>query len=242
MSEKVAVVTGSSRGIGRAIALRLAADGARVLVNYHRDADAAKGVVAEIESGGGEAVAVQADATDPEQLLSLFTTAEQHFGGLDVFVHSVTGGGFGLLADATDEQYETAFDGNARALFVVLRECAVRMRDGGRIVSISSLASRKAAAGQGLYSAGKLAGEQLVRTFAQEIGARGITANSVLPGAVDTDGLAMVPQETVAGMVAQTALGRLGQPEDVAELVGFLASDAGRWITGETIAAGGGLG
>lgn len=240
MRNKVAIVTGSGRGIGRATALRLAADGTRVVVNYRSDAGAAEQVVATIGEGGGDATAVRADVSDPAQLRSLFDAAEERFGGLDVFVHNAYGFARSTLSQSSDDDYEHTFAANARATFVAFREAATRVRDDGRIVYVSSAATRTSRPEGGLYSASKAAGEQLVRTFSREVAARGVTVNSVLPGQVETDALkaAGIPAEQV---IALTPMGRLGQPEDIADVIGFLASDAARWVTGQSIAVDGGL-
>jgi 3-oxoacyl-[acyl-carrier protein] reductase len=240
MQGKVAIVTGSGRGIGRATALRLAADGARVVVNYRSNAGAAKQVAATIGERGGEATVVQADVSDPAEMRSLFDAAEEQFGGLDVFVHNAYGFTRSTLTESSDDDYEHTFTANARATFVAFREAATRVRDGGRIVYVSSAATRTSRPEGGLYAASKAAGEQLVRTFSREVAARGITVNSVLPGQVETDALkaAGIPAEQI---IALTPMGRLGQPEDIADVIGFLASDAARWVTGQTIAADGGL-
>ncbi|TDD28079.1 SDR family oxidoreductase [Actinomadura sp. KC06] len=239
-TDRVAVVTGSSRGIGRATALRLATGGAAVIVNYHTDAASAKQVVADIEAGGGRAMTARADAADPTELRTLLDAAEHHYGGLDVLVHNAAGFVRTPLTAATDGDYAHTFSLNAQATFVALREAGRRMRDGGRIVFISSIVTRIDPPGEALYAASKAAGEHLIRTFAREIGPRGITVNSVLPGPTDTDGFAAssAPVET---LIAQTPLGRLGEPEDIAEVIGFLASDAARWITGQHITVDGGL-
>ncbi|MFI0451928.1 SDR family oxidoreductase [Actinomadura sp. 6N118] len=239
-TDRVAVVTGSSRGIGRATALRLAAGGAAVVVNYRTDAASAKQVVADIEAGGGRAMMTRADAADPGEFRMLLDAAEQHYGGLDVLVHNAAGFVRSPLAAATDSDYEHAFSLNAQATFVALREAGHRMRDSGRIVFISSVATRFNPPGEALYAASKAAGEHLVRTFAREIGSRGITVNSVLPGPTNTDGFAAA-SAPVEALIAQTPLGRLGEPEDIAEVVGFLVSDAARWITGQSITVDGGL-
>lgn len=233
----VALVTGSSRGIGRAIARRLATDGADVVVNYRSDQSAADEVVADIEASGAKAVAVQADVADPRQLRSLFDAAENHFGGLDVLVSNVGVARFATIADASDEDFDLIFDTNTRATFVALREGARRIRDGGRIIVISSGAAVTVRAGGGVYAASKAAGDALVRTAAKELGPRGITVNSILPGATRTDALV----GDVTERIAQTPLGRLGEPDDVADVAGFLASSDARWITGQTLHAGGGL-
>ncbi|WP_059007364.1 SDR family oxidoreductase [Streptomyces specialis] len=239
MADRVALVTGSARGIGRATALRLAADGARVVVNYRKDAGAAQEVTAAVARSGGRAVAVRADVTDAAQLRSLFDAAERHFGGLDVFVHNAYGFVQGPLGHATDADYEHTFAANTHATFAGLREAATRVRDGGRVVFVSSSITRTVHPGTALYAASKLAGEQLVRVFAREVAPRGVTVNSVLAGQVDTDGMrdsGITPEE----VAPRVPLGRVGRPEDIADVVGFLASDAARWITGQSIAVDGG--
>jgi 3-oxoacyl-[acyl-carrier protein] reductase len=239
--DRVAVVTGSSRGIGRATALRLAAGGAAVVVNYRTDEAAAKHVVTAIEAEGGRATMVRADTTNPEELRALLDAAENNFGGLDVLVHNAWGFVRArLLAAADDDYYRQAFALNTQATFVALSEAARRMRDDGRIVFISSQVTRTSPPGRALYAASKAVGEQLVRTLAREVGARGITVNSVLPGPTNTDAFAAL-SAPVEALVAQTPLGRLGEPEDVADVVGFLVSDAARWVTGQSITVDGGL-
>jgi 3-oxoacyl-[acyl-carrier protein] reductase len=172
-------------------------------------------------------------------LCTLFDAAEQHYGGLDVFVHNAYGAAYGTIAGASDDDYERTFGANARATFVALREAATRVRDNGRIVFISSSLTRTGNP-PALYSASKAAGEQLMRTFAREVAARHITVNSVLPGLTDTDGL----RATVGLMeeaIRRIPMGRAAKPEDIADVVGFLASDGARWITGQSIAVDGGM-
>lgn len=239
-SRRVAVVTGSSRGIGRATALRLAADGADVLVNCRTDQDAARRVVEEIRAGGGRAAVHQADVADPDQLEALLAAAERTYGGLDVLVHNAASFVPGSLADADDEDFQRAFALNAHATFLLLRSAARRMRDGGRIVFVSSVAAALRPPGEALHVASKAAGEMLASTFAREVGGRGITVNSVRPGPTETEGFA-AGSAPVEALVARTPLGRLGQPADIADVVGFLASDAARWITGQSITVDGGL-
>ncbi|MER5785576.1 SDR family oxidoreductase [Streptomyces mobaraensis] len=236
---KVALVTGSSRGIGRAVAERLAADGAGVIVNYRADEEAAARVVDGIERTGGRAVAVRADATDAAGVRALFEAAERHFGGLDVFVGNVGVSRFGPLARATDEDFELHFTVNTRATFLGLREAANRLRDGGRIVVVSTGITRTHRPGAGVYAASKAACEAMTLVLAEELGRRGITANCVLPGLTRDTG-APLPADVAAENVARTPLGRLGEPADIADVVGFLASDAARWVTGQVIGAGGG--
>jgi 3-oxoacyl-[acyl-carrier protein] reductase len=241
--QKSALITGSSRGIGAAIAKRLAADCVNVIVNYQTNREAADRVVDEIETRGGHAVAARADVSDPEQLRAVFDAAEEHFGRLDVVVSNAGIGRTVPIGQATDEDFDAVFATNTRATFVALREAAHRLPDGGRIIVISSGATVRSRPGGGLYAASKAAGEQLVRALAQELGPRQITVNSVLPGATRTDMSARRDRSTGDDeeIAARTALRRLGEPDDIADVVAFLASDAARWITGQAIHASGGL-
>lgn len=238
----VALVTGSSRGIGRAIAERLGADGASVLVNYHSNEAAAREVVASIKAVGGEAVAAQADVADPKQLIGLYDVVEREFGGVDIVVSNVGTAEFAPVVDTTDEEFDTMFATNAKAGFIALREAGRRVRDGGRIVSISAGVTRTYRPNSGVYGASKAAVEHLVQVLGRELGPRRVTVNAVLPGAVRTDALAAgMPPEAWATMAAETPLGRIGEPSDIADVVAFLASDQARWITGQCLAAGGGV-
>jgi 3-oxoacyl-[acyl-carrier protein] reductase len=235
----VTLVTGSSRGIGRAVARRLAGPGARVVVNYRTDEAAAAAVVGDIERAGGQAVAVRADVADPAQLTALFDAAER-LGPLSLVVSNVATARFGPLADATDDDFEVVMATNLRAGFVALRESARRVRDGGRIVVISSGVTLDYLPGAAVYAASKAAVEQLVRYLAWEVGPRGVTVNSVLPGGTRTDNVARLSPEFLREIVDGTPLRRLGEPEDIADVVAFLASHEGRWITGQSIPAAGG--
>ncbi|SNQ47873.1 Uncharacterized oxidoreductase MexAM1_META1p0182 [Frankia canadensis] len=238
---RVALVTGASRGIGRAIAERLGETGARVIVNYRADGAAAGGVVDAIARSGGSAVAIQADVTDQAQLRGLFDATEQRFGRLDIVVSNVGVARFAPVATTTDDDFDACFTANTRAGFLALREAANRVVDGGRVVVISSGVTITRRPGTGVYAASKAAVEQLARVLARELGPRQITVNCVLPGAVRTDALAAgVPAETVDRAVTEIPLGRLGEPNDIADIVAFLASDNGRWITGQSIPASGG--
>lgn len=213
-----------------------------MIVNYHSDREAAGKVVSTIEASGGQALAVQADVRDPAQVHTLFDAAEETYGGLDILVGNVGTVHFSPLAEATDEDFDLIFTTNTRATVVALREAARRLRNDGRIVVISSQSAVTPRANSGVYAASKAAGDQLVRAAAQELGPRGITVNSVLPGATRTDSFdnAGVPADVIAETVALTPLGRLGEPRDIADIVTFLASDSGRWITGQTLHADGG--
>lgn len=240
---RVAIVTGSSRGIGRSIAEHLGADGVTVVVNYRSDRAAADEVVGAIERSGGRAAAVRADVTDAAQLRGLFDAAEARFGGVDTLVNNVGSARFATIAEATDADFDHLFATNTRATFVALREAANRLRDNGRIVLVSSGSAATHRPGTGLYSASKAAAEELVRVLARELGPRGITVNSVRPGAVRTEALAAAgpDPEVTRQVIAATPLGRIAETDDIAGIVAFLASDAARWVTGETVHAGGGL-
>jgi 3-oxoacyl-[acyl-carrier protein] reductase len=245
---KVALVTGASRGIGRAIAERLGQDGASVVVNYYANRPGADEharadeVVRTIDKSGGSAVTAEADVADAEQLRSLFDVAEQQFGGLDILVNNAAAWRFAPIADLTVDDFDVVFSTNARAAFVAMHEAANRMRDGGRVVVIGAGLALMPRPGTAIYGASKAAVNHLVRVLAHELGPRQITVNSVLPGAVNTDALKeTMNSEMIAGEIAATPLRRLGEPEDIADIAAFLASDQGRWVTGQCIGAGGGM-
>ncbi|MEU8103301.1 SDR family oxidoreductase [Nonomuraea muscovyensis] len=237
LSGKGALVTGGSRGIGRAVVERLVADGADVVFSYRADAERA-GRVAE-ETG---ALPVRADQARKEDLERLFGEAEKRLPGIDIVVMNAAEVGRGLIAEASEETYERVFAVNARAMFLAVRWAAGVMRDGGRIINVSTLNTAIAAPGVGLYAASKAAAEQFVKVAARELGGRGITANTVSPGATDTDMLhAGNSPEALAQVPAFTALGRIGRPDDIASVIAFLAGPDGRWITGQNILATGGM-
>jgi 3-oxoacyl-[acyl-carrier protein] reductase len=247
---KVALVTGASRGIGKAIAERLGQEGASVVVNYFQnrpgadEPERADEVVKNIADAGGAAVAAEGNVADPQRLRALFDTAEEHFGGLDIVVANAAAWRWAPIADATDEDFDLVFSTNVRATFMAMRESARRVRDGGRIVAISAGLALMPRPGTAIYGSSKAAINHLVRVLANELGHRQITVNSVLPGAVNTDALTENPDQNrdfLAGEIAATPLGRIGEPSDIANVVAFLASDEGRWITGQLIGAGGGM-
>lgn len=236
------IVTGASRGIGRAIAERLGADGANVVVGYRANEAAADAVVGAIEAVGGNAIAVQADVASPEQVRGLFEAAHEYYGAPTVVVHAAGITHFAAIAESADEDYDRVFDTNTRSTFATLRESAQRVRDGGRIVVISSGAAVVPRATAGLYAASKAANDQLVRVLAQELAPRQVTVNSVRPGPTRTEAVAAtLPPARAAAIAAEIPLGRLAEPNDVADVVAFLASDASRWITGQALHAGGGM-
>ncbi|KUJ65347.1 3-oxoacyl-ACP reductase [Streptomyces albus subsp. albus] len=248
---KVALVTGGSRGIGRAIAERLGRDGAVVALSYAREAAAADEVVERIRKDGGRAFAIRAELGRHGDAAALWAAFDAEVGkyapgtAVDVIVNNAGIGRSAELAALTEEGFDEVFAVNVRAPFFVVREGLKRLRDGGRIINISSGAARLAMPEIIAYGATKGALDTFTLNLAKELGPRGITANSVAPGIIDTDvnaGWLRGNPEAEAQAAAVAALGRVGRPEDVADVVGFLASDDARWVTGRVIDATGGSG
>lgn len=239
LNRKVAIVTGGSRGIGRAIATRLAADGASVVISYVANADKAQEVVAAIGGSGGQARAIQADIGKPADVRRLFDEAIAQFGRLDILVNNAGNGHFKPFAEVSEEEFDAVFDVNARGTFLALREATRRIADGGRIINVSTAGTVTSAPGAGVYTASKAAVEQFTLALAKELGSRGITVNTVSPGSTETEGF-IAPEELKAQWIAMTPLGRLGRPEDVAAVVAMVVSEDGHWLTGQNIRAAGG--
>lgn len=239
LNGKVALVTGASRGIGRAIAERLAQDGASVVVNYANSAGEAKKVVAEIEAKGGTAVAIQADVSRVSNIRRLFQEAFDRYGRLDIVVANA---GIFLekpLAEVTEQEFDDIFTLNAKGAFFTLQEAARRISEGGRIVTISSGGTKLRFAGAAAYLGTKAALEQFSKTLATELGPRGVTVNAVSPGFTETD---MLSKEEFRQLgIQMSPLGRLGTAQDIADAVAFLVSEQGRWITGDNLQVGGGV-
>ncbi|MER6445695.1 3-oxoacyl-ACP reductase [Streptomyces venezuelae] len=241
---RTALVTGGSRGIGRAIAERLAADGVTVVLTYASDEAAARETVERIAKDGGRAFALRAELGSPGSAAALWAAYDAlGLDGVDVIVNNA---GIGLpvpLGEITEEDFDRVFAVNVRAPFFVVQEALGRLRDGGRIINISSGAARIAMPEILAYGATKGALDTLTLNLAKALGARGITVNSVAPGIVDTDvnaGWLRGNAEAEAHAASLSALGRVGRPEDIADVVGFLASDAARWVTGRVVDATGG--
>jgi 3-oxoacyl-[acyl-carrier protein] reductase len=241
---KVAIVTGASRGIGRAIAEQLAADGASVVVNYNRSADEAREVVAAIESKGGRALAVQADVTEVGDIRRLFRETTAKYGRVDIVVNNAGPSPEGqppkLVAETTEEQFDTLLSGFARGPFFVMQEAARNISDNGRVINISSVAASIFAPFTSAYAGAKAALEAFSAVLAAELVQRGITVNVIAPGAVETKMLRALPKEVQEGFAQRTPLG-VGRPRDIAAIVAYLASDQGRWITNEKIRVDGGI-
>lgn len=239
---QVAIVTGGSRGIGRAASVALARRGFAVVVNYARSADDAAVVLSQIETIGGEAIAIKADVASAEQVKALFDGAQQQFGGIDVLVACAGVMTPSPLAKVTDEDFDRHFTVNVRGTFNAFREAANRVRDNGRLIGFSSTTLALNAPGYSIYNATKGAVEGMVRVVAKELGGRGITVNAVAPGPVETElFLRGKPQELVDRMASMAPLNRLGQPDDIAEVVAFLASREAGWVNGQVLRANGGI-
>jgi 3-oxoacyl-[acyl-carrier protein] reductase len=237
---KHAIVTGGSRGIGRAVALALGRTGAAVTVNYRTDEAAARAVVDALAEVGARGHAVRADVTDPGQARRLLADAQDALGTPDVLVLNAGVPGFGPVDGVTDAEFDRVFAAPTRGMFALLQEGARRLADGGRIVVVSSGAAVSPGPGGALYGAAKAVVDYWAAVLAKELGPRGITVNSVMPGLTDTDGM-ILPKEQADAMVAATPLGRLGRPEEVAAVVAFLAGDDAGWVSGQRIGASGGL-
>ena len=239
---KAALVTGGSRGIGAAIVRRLAADGAVVTFSYASSEAAAADVVAEVKAAGGEAIAVQADQADLTTIDDLFDRATVPTGSLDIFVCNAAQAAVKPIADVTEDDYDHLFATNVKGPYFAIQRAGRTLRDGGRIIAISTLNTAVPGPGISLYAASKGALEQFVKVAAREYGARGITANTVSPGATDTDMFHQEnPPEAKDALVGITALGRMGEPAEVADVVAFLAGPDSRWLTGQNLLATGGL-
>lgn len=238
---KVALVTGSSRGIGRAIAERLSRDGASVVVNYAGSVEQAQEVVAGIDKAGGRAVAVQADVSKVGDVVRLLDATLEQFGRLDILVNNAGVILYKPLVDVTEEEFDHIFSVNVKGTFFACQQAAKRMADGGRIINLSSSTTAMMLATYAAYVASKGAVEQMSHVLAKELGSRQITVNVVSPGPTDTELFGQGKTEQDKQRFAQlAALGRLGQPQDIADVVAMLCSDDARWITGQNIRANGG--
>jgi 3-oxoacyl-[acyl-carrier protein] reductase len=240
---RVALVTGGSRGIGRAIALRLAADGHVVVVNYSTNSSAASDVVAQIESTGGRAMPAQADVSDPDQVDALFGQIATELGSVDVLVNNAGITKDNLLLRMSHEDFDSVIRTNLRSAFLCTKASLRGMLKArwGRIISIASVAGISGNAGQANYAASKAGMIAFAKSIAKEVGSRGITSNVVAPGYIETDMTDALGDSVKESASAAVALGRFGQPEEVAEAVGFLASDASSYITGQVLAVDGGI-
>lgn len=242
LAGKIAVVTGASKGIGAGIATGLAAAGATVVVNYASSKNAADAVVAQIQSQGGTALALQADMSQAGDVARLFGTIKSEFGRLDILVNNAGVAVFQGIDDLTEDAFHKQFNLNVLGYLLAVREASKLFGDSGSVINISSILSTDPYLASSVYSATKGAVDTLTFALARELGGRGIRVNSILPGHTNTPGT----DGNFAGafgekLLAGTPLGRFGEPEDIAPLAVFLASDDSRWVTGESIRASGGV-
>ncbi len=244
LAGKVAVVTGASKGIGAGIAVALAAEGASVVVNYASSRSGADAVVARITAAGGQAVAVQADVAKLDQAQALVASAVEHFGQLDILVNNSGVYEVAPLEDITAAHFHRQFDINVLGLLQVTQAAARHLGAGASIINIGSVVSTMTPPGMAVYTATKGAVDAITGVLARELGPRGIRVNSINPGMVDTEGAqaaGFVGSEFQSQIVAQTPLGRIGTPADIASAAVFLASDDAAWLSGELLKASGGL-
>lgn len=243
LTDRVAVVTGSSRGIGRAIAIKLASQGAKVVVNYHTSEDAAQEVVEQIKADGSEAIAVHADVKDAEQAKGLIDAALEAFGGLDILVNNVGVTRDALLMRMKEDDWDIVVDTNLKGTFnctKVAQRPMIRQRY-GRIINITSVSGIAGQVGQANYSASKAGVIGFTKAVAKELGIRNITVNAVAPGYVPTDQTANLPQELIDYILELTPLKRPGTAEEIANAVAFLASEEASYVSGQVLGVDGGM-
>ena len=241
---KVALVTGASKGIGAAIAKSLAAEGASVVVNYASSKAGADAVVAEIGKAGGKAVAVRGDVSKPADARAIVEAAVKHFGRLDVLVNNSGVYGFAPLENITEEDFHKHFNVNVLGLLLTTQAALKHLGEGSSIINIGSAVTRITPPGSAVYTGTKGAVDAITGVLSRELGARKIRVNALNPGIVETEGThtaGFIGSDFEAGAVAQTPLGRIGQPNDIASIAVFLASNDSDWLTGEHLLAGGGM-
>ena len=241
-SNKVAIVTGASRGIGAAVAQRLAKDGFTVVINYSADSKSAEALAQKIEAGGGRALSAKADVSNPNAVRGMFDASEAAFGGVDVLVNNAGIMKLARIADSDDALFDQQIAINLKGSFNAMREAAKRLRDGGRIINFSTSVVGTKLETYGVYAATKSAVETMTAILSKELRGRSITVNAVAPGPVATDlFLHGKSPELIERFAKMNPLERLGTPEDIASSVAFLAGPDGSWINGQTLRANGGL-
>jgi 3-oxoacyl-[acyl-carrier protein] reductase len=239
---KVALVTGASRGIGMAIAERLASDGFKLIINYSENAAPAEALARKLEGAGGQAIAVKADISEPSAVRQMFDAAEAAFGGVDVLVNNAGIMALASIAETDDAAFDRLIAVNLKGTFNTLREAAKRLRGGGRIINFSSSVVGLLMPTYGVYVATKAAVEGLTSVLAKELRGRNITVNAVAPGPTATDlFLKGKPQDVVDRLAKMAPLERLGQPSDIADVVSFLAGPDAAWVNGQVLRVNGGI-
>ncbi|QDT12656.1 SDR family oxidoreductase [Planctomycetes bacterium K23_9] len=238
---KTAIVTGGSGGIGRGICRRLSKDGFSVVVHYGSDQTSANEIATEIQQANGNAIAIGADITNESDVANLFEQTQTHYQGVDVVVANAGAAGMGSVVDCSASDFEKLVAVNIRGAFLTIREAARRVRDNGRIIFVSSQLAERPREGTGIYSATKAAVDAMLVSLSKEIGDRGITVNSVRPGATSPGMFDANDKQKSQTFIELSAFKRLGTPEDIASVVSFLASRDGAWITGQHIRADGGM-
>ncbi|GIP05600.1 SDR family oxidoreductase [Paenibacillus lautus] len=242
LSGKVAIVTGASRGIGREIAERLAENGAKVVVNYASSPAKAEEVVGLIKQGGGEARAIQADISQVAEVERLFRETIEAYGGIDILVNNAGIMTTKPIAAMTEEDFDQQFAINVKGTYFAIQQAFHHMNSGGRIINFSTSVAGQMFPTYSVYAGTKGAVEQFTRQLAKEFGPKGITINAVAPGPVNTELFTVgKSEEQIAGIVKMNAFGRLGEPDDIAGVVLFLASEESKWITGQTLRVNGGF-
>ncbi|MEK5079610.1 3-oxoacyl-[acyl-carrier-protein] reductase [Solibacillus sp. FSL W7-1436] len=243
LTGKCAVVTGASRGIGRAIALQLASEGAKVVVNYSGSEQKAQEVVEEIKANGGEAIAVQANVADADSVQNLMKSALDTYGSIDILVNNAGITRDNLLMRMKDDEWDDVINTNLKGVFLCTKAVTRQMmkQRAGRIINISSIVGVAGNAGQANYVAAKAGVIGLTKTTAQELASRNILVNAIAPGFITTEMTEGLPEDLKEGMLKQIPLAKLGQPEDIAKAVVFFASDSANYITGQTLQIDGGM-
>ena len=242
LKDKVVLITGSSRGIGAAIALKVSQAGAKVIINYAGSKEPAEKLAQEIISNGGEALAIKADVSNSAEVKNLFDESIAHFGKIDVLINNAGIMITKLIKDTTDEDFDRHFNINVKGTFNTMREAASKLADNGSIINFSTSVNRIMLPGYATYVATKSAVEQLTRVFSKEIGSRGINVNSVSPGPTNTELFTNgKSEEVIARLASLSAFNRIGETNDIANVVVFLASDDAKWVNAQNIGVNGGM-